>query len=54
MERETFDFFGIKFMGHPNLRRILNADEMDIFPLRKEFPLEDQTRDDKNDSMFGR
>jgi NADH-quinone oxidoreductase subunit C len=54
MERETFDFFGIKFKGHPNLKRILNMDEMDIFPLRKEYPLEDQTRTDKNDSMFGR
>lgn len=54
MERETYDFFGIKFKGHPNLTRILNVDEMDIFPMRKEYPLEDQTRDDKNDSMFGR
>ncbi|MBS1651154.1 MAG: NADH-quinone oxidoreductase subunit C [Bacteroidetes bacterium] len=54
MERETYDFFGIKFKGHPNLKRILNVDEMDIFPLRKEFPLEDQTRDDKEDKMFGR
>jgi len=27
---------------------------MEGFPLRKDFPLEDQTRDDKNDSMFGR
>ena len=41
MERETFDFFGINFVGHPNLKRILNVDEMDYFPLRKEFPLED-------------
>ena len=54
MERETFDFFGIQFDGHPNLNRILNMDEMTDFPLRKEFPLEDQTREDKNDSMFGR
>ena len=54
MERETYDFFGVKFKGHPNLKRILNVDEMDIFPLRKEYPLEDQTRTDKNDSMFGR
>ena len=54
MERETYDFFGINFIGHPNLRRILNVDEMDYFPLRKEFPLEDQTRIDKDDEMFGR
>jgi len=54
MERETYDFFGVKFKGHPNLKRILNVDEMDIFPMRKEYPLEDQTRTDKNDSMFGR
>lgn len=54
MERETFDFFGVNFLGHPNLKRVLNVDEMDYFPLRKEFPLEDQTRTDKDDEMFGR
>ena len=54
MERETFDFYGVKFIGHPNLKRILNMDEMDYHPLRKEYPLEDQTRDDKDDRMFGR
>ena len=54
MERETYDFFGINFVGHPNLKRILNVDEMDYFPMRKEFPLEDQTRVDKDDAMFGR
>ena len=54
MERETYDFFGINFVGHPNLKRILNVDEMDYFPLRKEFPVEDQTRRDKDDEMFGR
>jgi NADH-quinone oxidoreductase subunit C len=54
MERETFDFFGINFIGHPNLKRVLNVDEMDYFPMRKEFPLEDQTRIDKDDEMFGR
>ena len=54
MERETYDFYGVKFKGHPNLKRILNVDEMDIFPLRKEYPLEDQTREDKKDKMFGR
>ncbi|MBY0348717.1 MAG: NADH-quinone oxidoreductase subunit C [Hydrotalea flava] len=54
MERETYDFFGVNFIGHPNLKRILNVDEMDYFPLRKEYPLEDQTRIDKDDAMFGR
>jgi NADH-quinone oxidoreductase subunit C len=54
MERETYDFYGVNFVGHPNLIRILNVDEMDYFPLRKEFPLEDQTRIDKDDAMFGR
>jgi NADH-quinone oxidoreductase subunit C len=54
MERETYDFYGVNFVGHPNLIRILNVDEMDYFPLRKEFPLEDQTRIDKDDEMFGR
>jgi NADH-quinone oxidoreductase subunit C len=54
MERESYDFFGINFVGHPNLKRILNVEEMDYFPLRKEYPLEDQTRIDKDDEMFGR
>ena len=54
MERETYDFYGINFVGHSNLKRILNVDEMDYFPLRKEYPLEDQTRIDKDDQMFGR
>lgn len=54
MERETFDFYGIQFVGHPNLKRVLNVDEMDYFPMRKEYPLEDQTRIDKDDEMFGR
>ncbi|SEV99277.1 NADH dehydrogenase subunit C [Chitinophaga sp. YR573] len=54
MERETYDFFGVEFVGHPNLKRILNVDEMTYFPMRKEFPLEDQSRVDKDDEMFGR
>lgn len=54
MERETYDFYGINFVGHPNLVRVLNVDEMDYFPMRKEYPLEDQTRIDKDDEMFGR
>ena len=54
MERQEFDFFGIVFTGHPNLKRILNMDEMTYFPMRKEYPLEDGTREDKDDKMFGR
>lgn len=54
MERETYDFFGINFIGHPNLIRILNVEEMDYFPMRKEYPMEDPTRIDKDDEMFGR
>jgi len=54
MERETYDNFGVNFVGHPNLIRILNVDEMDYFPMRKEYTLEDPTRTDKDDEMFGR
>lgn len=54
MEREAYDFYGITFTGHPNLIRILNVEDMTYFPMRKEYPLEDQTREDKTDSFFGR
>jgi len=54
MERETFDFYGIQFLGHPNLVRILNEDTMDYHPMRKEYHLEDATREDKDDRFFGR
>lgn len=54
MEREAWDFFGIKFKGHPQLKRILNMDEMVSFPMRKEFPMEDSGRTDKDDRFFGR
>jgi NADH-quinone oxidoreductase subunit C len=54
MERETYDFFGIIFDGHPDLRRILNVDDMTVFPMRREYPLEDPNRIDKKDYFFGR
>lgn len=53
-ERETYDFFGIIFKNHPNLKRILNMDEMEIFPMRKEYPMEDGGRVDIDDRFFGR
>jgi NADH-quinone oxidoreductase subunit C len=54
LEREAYDFFGVNFVGHPNLIRIMNVDEMDYFPMRKEYQMEDPTRRDKDDEMFGR
>jgi NADH-quinone oxidoreductase subunit C len=54
MEREAWDFFGISFTGHPNLKRILNMEDFPAFPMRKDYPLEDPTREDKDDSYFGR
>ena len=54
MEREAYDFYGFRFKGHPNLKRILNVEDMDYFPMRKEYKIEDETRTDKDDTMFGR
>ena len=54
MERETFEFYGIKFKGHPDLRVILNEEGIGYHPMLKEYPLEDGTRTDKDDVMFGR
>ena len=54
MERETFDFYGVKFKDHPDLRVILNTEDLGYHPMLKEYPLEDGTRSDKDDKMFGR
>lgn len=54
MERETFDFFGVKFENHPDLRRILNMDDLGVHPMLKQYPLEDPNRVDKKDEYFGR
>ncbi|MFN4362440.1 NADH-quinone oxidoreductase subunit C [Chryseobacterium hispalense] len=54
MERETYDFYGIKFKGHPDLRPILNMEDLGYHPMLKEYRLEDGTRTDKDDAMFGR
>jgi NADH-quinone oxidoreductase subunit C len=37
LEREVYDFFGIRFQGHPELKRIINPDDVDYFPLLKNF-----------------
>jgi NADH-quinone oxidoreductase subunit C len=54
LERETFEFYGVKFDGHPDLRIILNVEDMDYHPLLKQYQLTDATRTDKEDKYFGR
>lgn len=54
LERETYDFYGVKFLDHPKLKRIMNDDGMKVFPMRKDYPLEDSGRSDKDDRFFGR
>jgi NADH-quinone oxidoreductase subunit C len=54
MERETYEFYGVKFEGHPDLRVILNVEDIGYHPLLKQYQLTDATRTDKEDKYFGR
>ena len=53
LERETFDLFGVKFLNHPDLRRILNPDEWTDYPLRKDFDHPDFIRLPQSEGLKG-